>query len=375
MAEKESKLGIIILTVLGLAAAFGGVYSIINMMNPQDKEEDKTSIESSASMQAKTQVEDLEEEYIAVVSVKGVIEEKNETYDQDWLTGTIEVLKEDEKNKAVLLAINSPGGGLYEADEVYYALQKYKESGKPVWAYLGQTAASGGYYIACAADQIFAHKTTLTGSIGVLLGPSIDISELLEKYGIKTTTFTSGANKNMLSFDNPVTDEQRQIMQSIVDDAYEQFVEVVVNGRSLPESQVRILADGRIYTARQALENNLIDDILYFDQTLAALQDALLAEIAEKNTVDNMETSEKDTKTSDTEEVDGEEDIDDEVETEEKSEYAVEYFEPRRNSDSFYELLDDLSFFLKSPAVTNESMQLLEKITNETAASNYRLQL
>ena len=162
--------------------------------------------------------------HIAVLHIEGVIEELNDTYDQVWLINTIRSLKESSQNKGILLYIDSPGGGVYESDEVYLELMDYKTSGKPVWAYLGPMAASGGYYIASAADHITANRNTLTGSIGVIAGESVDLSELMEKYGIRITTFTAGANKNMLNINSPVTPEHAQIMQSIADEAYEQFV-------------------------------------------------------------------------------------------------------------------------------------------------------
>ena len=206
--------------------------------------------------------------HIAVLHIEGVIEELNDTYDQVWLINTIRSLKESSQNKGILLYIDSPGGGVYESDEVYLELMDYKTSGKPVWAYLGPMAASGGYYIASAADHITANRNTLTGSIGVIAGESVDLSELMEKYGIRITTFTAGANKNMLNINSPVTPEHAQIMQSIADEAYEQFVGIVAESRNKTTEEIKELADGRIYTAQQALKNGLIDSIHTFDQCM-----------------------------------------------------------------------------------------------------------
>lgn len=206
--------------------------------------------------------------HIAVLHIEGVIEELNDTYDQVWLINTIRSLKESSQNKGILLYIDSPGGGVYESDEVYLELMDYKTSGKPVWAYLGPMAASGGYYIASAADHITANRNTVTGSIGVIAGESVDLSELMEKYGIRITTFTAGANKNMLNINSPVTPEHAQIMQSIADEAYEQFVGIVAESRKKTTEEIKELADGRIYTAQQALKNGLIDSIHTFDQCM-----------------------------------------------------------------------------------------------------------
>ena len=199
--------------------------------------------------------------YVARLYITGVIQEANETYNQEWLLDTIEDLESDEDNVGIMLVIDSPGGTVYEADEIYLALRKYKNAGKSIWAYFKSMAASGAYYISCAADTVYANRNTLTGSIGVIMGPTFDATGLLEKLGVKATSFVSGRNKGMLGFDNPVTEEQAQIMQSIIDECYEQFVSIVSQGRKKSLTEVRVLADGRIYTANQAKENGLIDGV------------------------------------------------------------------------------------------------------------------
>jgi len=210
--------------------------------------------------------------YIAVLHIEGVIEDKNRTYNQSWLLSTIDDLKADEKNRAIMLYIDSPGGGVYQADEVYLALKNYRKTGKPLYAYMGPLAASGGYYIACAADTISANRNTLTGSIGVIAGQSLDLTGLMGKLGIKSDTITAGKNKNMMNFNAPFTDEQKAIMQSIADEAYDQFTGIVAENRKLPLAKVRQLADGRIYTAHQALENGLIDSICTWEEAVDQLE-------------------------------------------------------------------------------------------------------
>lgn len=205
------------------------------------------------------------DDYIAEIAIKGTIEELNSTYDQQWLLDTIEELSNDDKNCGIMLFIESPGGAVYQADDLYRALKQYQDGGKPVWAYLGSIAASGGYYVACSAETILSNRNTLTGSIGVLYGPSIDLTELMQKYGVKMTTFKAGKNKNMLNIDSPVTDEQAHIMQSVVDEAYEQFAGIVAESRNLPIEDVYKIADGRIYTANQAYANGLIDGIYTYE--------------------------------------------------------------------------------------------------------------
>lgn len=200
-------------------------------------------------------------EYVARLYIQGVIQEANEKYNQEWLLSTIEGLKDDPYNLGILLVVDSPGGTVYESDEAYLALREYKKSGKPIWAYFESLAASGGYYISCAADTIWANRNTLTGSIGVIAGASVDATGFLEKLGVKATTFHAGKNKNMLNYNSPLTEEQRAIMQSIADDAYEQFTGIVASARQKSIEEIVAIADGRIYTARQAKANGLIDSI------------------------------------------------------------------------------------------------------------------
>ena len=203
--------------------------------------------------------------YIAELYIEGTIQEENESYNQAWLLDTINELQNDKNNCGTILFINSPGGSVYESDEVYLALKKYAEE-KTLWAYFGQTAASGGYYIACSAEKIIANRNTLTGSIGVIAGQSFDLTEFMSKHGIKMNTITAGKNKNMLNIDQPLTPEQRAIMQSVADECYNQFTQIVADGRNLPLETVKTLADGRIYTAQQALQNKLIDEILTYEE-------------------------------------------------------------------------------------------------------------
>ena len=139
---------------------------------------------------------------------------------------------------------------------------KYKsETKRPVYFYFQDQAASGGYYIAMAGDKIYANRNTWTGSIGVKTGTLYDVRGLLDKLGIKTNTITSGRNKAMGSMTTELTDEQREILQSLIDEAYNQFVRIVAKGRNMSESRVREIADGRVYSASQAKELGLIDGV------------------------------------------------------------------------------------------------------------------
>ena len=219
----------------------------------------------------------LKSPYVSVIHITGVISEANKTYNQEWLLEQIENAKDDPNNRGILLKIDSPGGTVYESDEAYLALQKYKrDTDRPVFAYFGSLAASGGYYIACSADYIYANRNTLTGSIGVIAGESIDATGLLEKMGIKITTITAGKNKNMGNYNSVLTDEQRSIMQSIADEAYEQFTGIVARSRDMDIEEVKALADGRIYTAKQAQKNGLVDAVLSFEDAKDDIRDYFL---------------------------------------------------------------------------------------------------
>ncbi len=207
-------------------------------------------------------------DYIARIDIKGTIQEKNETYNQAWLLDTIDCLINDDKNKGLFIFVDSPGGTVYEADELYLKLCEYKESGRPIYAYFAHMAASGGYYIGCAADYIMTNRNCTTGSIGVIMGPIYTLTGFFEKYGIESTSITAGKNKNMMNINEPLTDEQRKIMQDYIDEAYDQFTGIVAKERDLSIEKVRELADGRVYTAQQALKLKLIDKICSYNDAV-----------------------------------------------------------------------------------------------------------
>jgi protease-4 len=207
--------------------------------------------------------------YIAKIYVEGVIMAGQTDsfglpagYQHDWTLEKIDELIDDPDNYGLIIFVDSPGGGVYESDELYLKLKEYKEkTGRPVYSAMGSMAASGGYYISAPADKIIANRNTWTGSIGVTIGTIYDISGLLEKYGVKTQTITAGRNKAMGSSVEPMTEEQKAIFQSLVDDAYDQFTGIVSEERGIDIAKVKELADGRVYTAKQALDLGLVDAI------------------------------------------------------------------------------------------------------------------
>lgn len=218
---------------------------------------------------------DFSGDYIGVLYLEGTITDgvSSDGYSQEWMLERIYQMTDEHNNKGILLHVNTPGGSAYATAEVYNALKEYKgKTGNPVYVYMGSQATSGGYYVAMAADKIYANPECWTGSIGVVVGTLYDFSELMEKYGIKATNIVSGANKDMGSNAKPLTEEQIEILQSLVDDSFDRFVAAVVDGRGLAEERVRELADGRIYTAAQAEANGLIDKIGSLDDAVADMK-------------------------------------------------------------------------------------------------------
>jgi protease IV len=200
---------------------------------------------------------------IAIVPIEGVIS-------SDLAEHTVRQLRkyaEDPAIKAIVMRIDSPGGGVAASQEIYEEVKRLRTDGKLVVASLGSLAASGGYYVACAADRIITNPGTITGSIGVIVQLA-NAEELLRKVGIESTAITSGPFKDSGSPARPLRPEERAVFQTLVDDVYQQFVDAVAQGRHLEPAEVRQYADGRVYTGRQAKAFKLVDD-------LGTLQDAI----------------------------------------------------------------------------------------------------
>ncbi len=174
---------------------------------------------------------------------------------------------DNEHIKAVLLRINSPGGTVAMSQELNDAIKNLKAKGKPVIASMGDVAASGGYYIACAADKIYASPGTLTGSIGVIMH-LLNLSELEKKIGVAPTVIKSGEFKDIGSMDRAPTKEEQELLRNLIMDSYDQFVTAVSEGRKLDKEEVKKLADGRIYSGRQALKVKLVDALGGYEDAL-----------------------------------------------------------------------------------------------------------
>jgi protease-4 len=197
---------------------------------------------------------------IAIVEVKGVITQSS---------GIIEELQqylEDDGVKAIILRIDSPGGGVGPAQEIYREIIKIKSKKKVVTS-MGSVAASGGYYIACASNLIVANPGTITGSIGVIMEFS-NFEELLKKIGIKGVVLKSGEHKDIGSPFREMTPEEKRIMQEVLDNVHQQFIQAVADGRKLDRSKVVQIADGRIFTGEQAKNLGLVDQMGNLQDTI-----------------------------------------------------------------------------------------------------------
>lgn len=213
---------------------------------------------------------------IAVINLTGMIQDRDEESILS-LTGTtqsalkkVRKLIKDDKIKGLLLRVNSPGGTVAASEEIHQALKEL-HSKKPLVVSMGDMAASGGYYISCTADKIYANYGTLTGSIGVIFR-SVNFKGLADKLGVEPKVVKTGAMKDMNSPYMPYTEEQRKVAESIIFDSYEQFVKDVAEGRKMKVEDVKKLADGRVYTGHQAKANGLIDEIGGYEDAVAGLQ-------------------------------------------------------------------------------------------------------
>lgn len=240
----------------------------------------KKAIAQSVLDSVGSQVQLPSEPFVGVVKVDGTIMKstsssalfQTEGYNHDKTLKLIDQLQQSGNNRGILLYVNTPGGSVYETDELYQRLLKYKkDTGRPVWTYMANEACSGGYYVSMASDKIYANRNTWTGSIGVILSLS-NYKGLMDKLGVSTILFTSGPNKSMGNAGVDVTDEQKTIFQGLVDESYEQFVGIVAQGRKMSVDTVKPIADGRIYTAQQALDLKLIDGIQNYEETQAQMK-------------------------------------------------------------------------------------------------------
>jgi protease-4 len=197
---------------------------------------------------------------IAIVEIKGVISQSS------WIIEELQQYLADDRVKAIILRIDSPGGGVGPSQEIYREVMKIKLKKKVVTS-MGSVAASGGYYVACASDLIVANPGTITGSIGVIMQFS-NFEELLKKIGIKGMVLKSGEHKDIGSHFREMTPEEKAIMQEVLDNVHQQFIQAVADGRKLDRSKVIQVADGRILTGEQAKNLGLVDQMGNLQDTI-----------------------------------------------------------------------------------------------------------
>jgi protease IV len=213
---------------------------------------------------------------VAVVKLEGMLLSSEEFIEE------FKGFSEDASIRAIVIRIDSPGGGVVPSQEIYNAVKAARKEGKKIVASMGSVAASGGYYVAAATDSIIASPGTITGSIGVKM-EFANIEKLLEKIGVKGMVVKSGQFKDIGSPYRESTEQEKNLLQSVIDDVHAQFMEAVAEGRNLPLDDVRAVADGRIFTGRQALALKLVDRLGDLDDGIQAA--ATLAGIKGKPTV------------------------------------------------------------------------------------------
>ena len=264
--NKKQFMWFLLAMVIFVVTGFAGVNSALSARERSVELAEKAAGMFSGMSEGKLDLPS--EPYVAKVPVEGTIADAESSvglqgggYDHEGLLKYIDSLIKDENNVGMLLYIDSPGGEIKAGDELYLKLMDYKEAtGRPIWCYFDGTACSGGYYVAMASDEICADRNCICVNIGVYIS-TYNLSKLFDKYGIEQVNFKSSENKGIGMMGVPWTDEQKEIYQSIVDEYYAQFLEIVAKGRNMTVDQVRRLDDGREMLASQALKAGFIDSI------------------------------------------------------------------------------------------------------------------
>lgn len=270
---------------LGIAAVvfiFSIITNVVTSFAFKDVETSFTDLFASSSNVFTEEVIETGSELkkIAVLDLNGVIQDtggatsifSTDGYNHQAFMKMLNQVKEDSTVKAVVIKVNTPGGGVVESAQIHDKIKEIQsEAKKPVYISMGGMAASGGYYISAPADKIYASPETLTGSLGVIM-QSINYAGLAEKYGVDFVTIKSGPYKDIMSPTREMTEDERVILQSMIDNSYEGFVKIISEGRNIPVAKVKEIADGRVYDGRQAKEINLIDDFGYTEDVIKALK-------------------------------------------------------------------------------------------------------
>ncbi|MFD2657646.1 signal peptide peptidase SppA [Gracilibacillus thailandensis] len=242
--------------------------NMLNLQDPDDKFGEKVIERGSGNNK------------IAVLHLDGVIQDttpstliNTNSYNHQRFLDMLDKAGEDNRVNGIILRVNTPGGGVVESAEIHDKILEIQEQyEKPIYVSMGNTAASGGYYISAPADKIVAHNATLTGSIGVIM-ESFNFAEFADEHGIDFNTIKSGEYKDIMSMSREMTDDEREILQTMIDDMYAEFVQVIVDGREMSEDRVRELGDGRVYTGSQAQEEGLVDELGSLDDTIEIMRE------------------------------------------------------------------------------------------------------
>ena len=220
------------------------------------------------------------DEKIVTLSLDGVIQDAGNAgllggagYDHAFFMEQLKNIEEDPTVKGVILRVNSPGGGVLESADIYDGIVSIMENREiPVYVSMGGMAASGGYYVSAPATKIFVNQETITGSIGVIM-QSLNYAKLAERIGIDFNTIKTGPYKDMMSPNREMRDDERALLQEMVNDSYERFVSIIAKGRDMKVEDVKKVADGRIMNGRQAIEAGLADDFGKYEDVIAAMKE------------------------------------------------------------------------------------------------------
>jgi protease-4 len=237
---KKNPVLIVLATAVALGALFFGIVFLVSLV--------------SGNRRTSTTLQVVGADRIALVKLEGLLVSSEHVVEE------LNDYAEDSSIKAIVIRIDSPGGGVVASQEIFNAIKSARREGKKVVASMGTVAASGGYYVAAAADRIVANPGTLTGSIGVKM-EFASIEKLLEKIGVKGMVVKAGEYKDVGSPFRDMTEPEKKILQDVIDDVHSQFIKAVAEGRNLQEAEVRSIADGRIFTGRQALDLKLVDQL------------------------------------------------------------------------------------------------------------------
>ncbi len=237
---KRNPLLVVIISAAALGIVFFLILSVASFLSGNRRPTDPLTVVGGGN--------------VALVKIEGLLT------NSELVVNEVNDYSEDGSIKAIVLRIDSPGGGVVPSQEIFNAVRNAKREGKKVVASMGSVAASGGYYIAAAADRIVANPGTMTGSIGVKM-EFANIEKLLEKIGVKGMVVKGGLYKDIGSPFREMTEGERKLLQDVIDDVHGQFIDAVAEGRGLPKAEVAAIADGRILTGRQALSLKLVDQL------------------------------------------------------------------------------------------------------------------